>query len=462
MAKAPTSTTFIFADRRKTGRGKSLNNRQKLLKRIKDSIKNAKPEDIGVDGVRKTGTTHGANTYSNPVKVARTALSEPTFHYDPNIGEHEIVLIGNDHWLKGDEFPIERGQGGSGGGGSGSGPGEEGEDDFIINISRSEFFDVFFEDCELPDLKETHEKDLPEAVWQRAGFQKVGNPGQLSVIRSFKLSKARRLALTKDARDELEKLEEEELDLLEQMDTEIRDPIATPAEWIRERLEVIEARILELRYKVANICIFEDVDLRYRKHDRIQVKASDAVLVMIMDISGSMDEDKKRMARKFFSLQYAFIKRRYPQTDLIFIAHTDEPEEMTEEEFFTTRKSGGTIVSPAWALAHQIIRERYDAAQTNIYVSYAGDGDNWDSDNPLVIEEVEGSGMLAKLRHAVYVQVGQSFAASYGSGPGLWNVMQSIASTNKKLDLTKIADENDVFDAFKNLYGKKAKAKSRA
>lgn len=451
---APASTTFIFVDRRKTGRGKSLNNRQKLLKRVKDSIKNAKPEDIGTEGVHKTGAIQGSNMHTNPVKVARTALSEPTFHYDPHAGKQEVVLIGNDRWLKGDEFPIERGDGGNGSG-AGNGPGEEGEDDFIINISRSEFFDVFFEDCELPDLKETHEKDLPEAVWARAGFQKVGNPGQLSVIRSFKLSKARRLALTKDARDELEVLEKEELDLLEQMETEIRDPIATPISWIKERLGVIEARILELRNKVASVSTFEDVDLRYRKHERVQVKASDAVVFVVMDVSGSMDEEKKRIARKFFSLQYAFIKRRYPQTDLVFIAHTDEPHEMTEEEFFTTRLSGGTIVSPAWALVHQIIKERYDATQTNIYVSYAGDGDNWDSDNPLVIAEIEGSGLLTKLRHAVYAQVGHSFAASYGGGPSLWNVMQSIANTNKKLGMTQISDENEVFDAFKRLYGKK-------
>lgn len=450
MATTPTSTTFIFADRRRTGRGKSLNNRQKLLKRIKESIKNAKPEDIGNEGVRKAGTPTVGNTFTNPVKVAKTALAEPTFRYDMHGGEHEVVLIGNDRWLKGDEFPIERAEG-SGGDGCGSGPGEETEDDFIINISRSEFFDVFFEDCELPDLKETHERDLPEAVWQRAGYQKVGSPGQLSVIRSFKLSKARRLALTKEARDELELLEAEKADLEGQLQTEIRDPVATPVKWIRERLKVINAHISELKERIRSITLFENIDLRYRKHERVQVKASDAVLIMIMDISGSMDEDKKRMARKFFSLQYAFIKRKYPQTDLIFIAHTDEPHEMTEEEFFTTRLSGGTIVSPAWALAHQIIKERYDATQTNIYISYAGDGDNWDSDNSDVVKEINT--LLPKLRHAVYVQVGLSFAANFGGGVSLWAVMSTIAESNKKLGLIKIESENEVFDAFKSLYG---------
>ncbi len=450
-------TTFIFIDRRHTGSGKSLSNRQKLLKRVKDSIRNAKPEDIDADGIGKVDQASSGNTHTNPVKVARIALSTPTFRYDMNAGEREIVLVGNDHFLKGDEFPISRSEGGAGGTGVGSGPGEEGEDDFIINISRTEFFDVFFEGCELPDLKETHEKDLPEHVMQRAGFQKSGNPGQLSVIRSFKLSKARRLALTRDDRDRLEKLEAEQADLLGQLAAEVRDPLLMPVRQIKLRLKVIEQELEALQSKIARVSMYEDLDLRFRKTERVKVKASDAVLIMIMDISGSMDEEKKRMARKFFSLQYAFIKRLYPQTDLIFIAHTDTPEEMTEEDFFTTRKSGGTIVSPAWALAHRLIRERYDPEQTNVYISYAGDGDNWPSDGPSVVQEIEASTLLTKTRHVVYVQVGQSFAASFGGGPTLWSVMSDISQRHKKLACLKLNEEQEVFDAFKTLYKRRVK-----
>jgi len=444
---SPPVANFIFIDRRNTGRGKSSNNRQKLLKRIRDSIRNAKPEDIDAGGVHRAGSAHGANSQTNPVKVARQALTEPTFHYDPNSGEHELVLIGNDVWLKGDEFPMSKGKGR--GKGSGSGPGEQGEDDFIINISRSEFYDVFFEDCELPDLKETHEKDLPEHVMKRAGFQKVGNPGQLAVVRSFKHSLARRLALTKPSRDELMELEDE----LKYLMSDNAEHESTDL-WA-QRVLAVTTRIAELKRKVDGIGLYEEVDLRYRKTEKVQVKASDAVLCMLMDISGSMDEEKKRMARKFFTLQYAFIVKKYPQTDLIFIPHTDEAEEVDEEEFFTTRKSGGTVVSPAWALLHTIIKERYDANQTNIYVSYAGDGDNWDSDNPNVTKEIVESGLMAKLRHAVYVQVGQSFGAGYGGGPTLWSIMQNIASSSKKLAMIKIADEHAVFDAFKTVYKKR-------
>ena len=448
------TTTFIFVDRRKTGRGKSLNNRAKLLERIKESIRQAKPSDIDAGGVKAAGGQTSSKSFVNPVKIAKDALHEPTYRYDSASGEYETVLVGNDRWEKGDKFIIERSGGGKGGSGEGSGPGEDGEDDFIVNISRSEFFDVFFEDCELPDLLETNEKDLPEAVWKPAGFQKEGNAAQLSVIRSYRNSIGRRRALAAGLRDELQELEEE----LEKIEEFLSgNPLS--ASYEAKRKETVK-RIEEIKTKISVIPFFEKVDLRYKKSERIQVKQADAVLVMVMDISGSMDEDKKRTARKFFSLQYAFIKRKYPNTDLIFIAHTDGAEEMTEEDFFTTRKSGGTIVSPAFELAHEIIKTRYDVQQTNIYLSYAGDGDNWDSDNQHVIAQLEEKGLLAKLRHAVYVQVGLSIAGtfSYNSGVSLWNVMTSISRTNPKLHAVKIPDDIEVFPAFRKIYGKKKAA----
>lgn len=451
---APVRTTFIFVDRRKTGRGKSLNNRQKLLDRIKESIRSAKPEDIG-GSVKGAVNSHSSRNLVNPVKIARDALHEPTYHYAPNAGHRDVVLVGNDHWERGDKFPVDGGGSGKGNG-NGAGPGEDSEDDFIVNISRSEFFDVFFEDCELPDLKETAEKELPEAIWKPAGFQKEGNAAQLSVIRSYRNSIGRKRALTVDAREELEELEKEQARLQVLLDENALNASANAA-W-----KTVTARIEELRTKIGAVPIFEKVDLRYRKSEKIQVKSADAVLVMLMDISGSMDEDKKRIARKFFSLQYAFIKRKYPNTDLVFIAHTDSPEEMDEEEFFTTRKSGGTVVSTALALANSIISSRYDADQTNIYLSYASDGDNWEEDNPKVLDELEGKGLMSKLRHAVYAQVGHSYAAGWGGATGstLWNVMQSAAKSNPKMHAIKIAEEVEVFASFKKIYGKTTKAKA--
>lgn len=446
MDKLPT-TSYIFVDRRKTGRGKSLPNRQRLLRRIKDAIQAAKPKDIDSGGVKNM--TGGAGQAVNPVRVAKHSLHEPSLHYAKNSGKHDIVLIGNDEWERGDDFPMngeEEGQGGVGG------PGEDGEDDFIVNVSREEYLKVFFEDCELPDLLDNHQKEIPEYLPKHAGFQKHGNPGQLSVKRSFKNSLGRRLALTKNARDELAELEAEYQELMIELGTNTN--LQREIE-LHTRMTEVELRLTELRTKIASTPYFEELDLRYTKKEKVLVKAAQAVFMMLMDISGSMDEEKKKMARKFFSLQYAFIHRKYPQTDLVFIAHTETPEELTEEEFFTTRKSGGTVVSPAYALAHKIIKERYDANETNIYLSQASDGDNWDHDNGACLTELEEKGLLAKLRHMSYAQVGQSFASGFGGGSTLWNVLESISKESKKLSMVKIDDISEVFDAFHKIYKKK-------
>jgi uncharacterized sporulation protein YeaH/YhbH (DUF444 family) len=175
-----------------------------------------------------------------------------------------------------------------------------------------------------------------------------------------------------------------------------------------------------------------------------------------------MDEERKRLGRKFFAMQYAFIKRKYPNTDLVFIWHTDHAEECDEETFFTTRMNGGTVISPAIALAHSIVKERYDATQTNIYFSYAGDGDNYHTDNKEVMAEFEERGFLTKLRHAVYVQVGSEMNNSWGgmqSGQAaFWTAMSSVANTSKKMHMVKLKEESEVFTQFKKVYGR-AKAK---
>lgn len=440
--KLPT-TTYIYVDRRKTGKGKSSGNRQRLLDRIKDTIRSAKPDDIASGGVK--GTSPG---FSNPVRVARDALHEPTFHYALRSGVNEIIFIGNDQWERGDEWQIQYDEGGGGGAGQGGG----GEDDFIINISRDEFLNIFFEDCELPDMHETSERVIPETVQKPAGYQKDGTAARLSVIRSYRNSLGRRNALIGRDKTELEELEEELVGLEEALAT---DPPHPPAVM---RAGEITVRITELKQKISSVPFFEKFDLRYRRSEKVDIKQADAVLFLLMDISGSMDEDKKTIARKLFSLQYAFIRKRYPQTDVIFIAHTDDAEEMTEEDFFSTRKSGGTTVSSSLVLAHSIIKQRYDPDKTNIYLSYAGDGDNWPMDNQVVLSELEDNGLLSKLRHAVYSQVGVGYSWNTGSD-SLWNVMSSVSNTTHKLDLLKIRTDDEVFPAFRKVYANRKSGK---
>ena len=436
---------FIFVDRRKTASNKSAPNRQAFIRRIKSSIRNSNPNNIGAS-VGNVST----NTSSNPVRVARERLHEPSFHYDSGTGHHDIVLIGNDQWERGDEFPIQDGSGGNGRGNGGGEPGEGGEnteDDFLVEVSANEFLDIFFEDCELPNLEETAERVVPELQPKNAGFTKEGNPSQLRVLRSYKQAMPRRKVLSLSSLEEIEKIQNE---IEEYKNGTHAECVGKTDEEIGFIIVGLLERIAELQLKISKIPFFEKMDMRYAKTEKQMVKTADAVFLMIMDISGSMDEEKKRIARKFFALQYAFIKRKYPQTDLVFIAHTETAQEMTEEEFFSTRISGGTIASTSYELAIKIIDERYDVALTNIYVSQASDGDNFYADNNKVKSLLLDNGLLTKIRYMSYANVGQQYGLSYSDT--LKDVMNLVKRQTNKLAVVEIVRESEVYNAFRKVY----------
>lgn len=428
---------MIFVDRRKTAKNKSAPNRQALLRRIKQAIRKSAPNQIG------SSVTNMQGGATSPVAITRNILHEPTFHYDTGSGTYQVVVVGNDQFERGDKIPSSS----SGGKGSGksndAGNSGGGEDDFLVQVSTDEFLSIFFEDCELPNLEETSERVVPEMQPRHAGFTRDGNPASLRVVRSYKQALPRRKILTRDDTNQLLILQEE-LDELKK---------AEQTEEVQNRIIELNAQIHALQVRISTVPFFEKMDLRYAKTERQMVRTADAVFVMIMDISGSMDEEKKRMARKFFALQYAFIKRKYPNTDLVFIAHTEEAFEMDEDEFFSTRISGGTIVSTSYDLALEIINKRYDHTITNIYISQASDGDNYFSDNPRVQELLlKPNGVLSKVRHMSYANLGPVYASAYGDS--LRDVMMKVKSKTDKLSIAGIATVDDVFPQFKKIYQK--------
>jgi len=446
---------FIFIDRRKAGRGKSSSNRQKLIRRIKNFIKSSQPSNIG------SGSVSGSNSKSSsPVKVAGQALDEPWFAYSRE-GEHSIVIIGNDQYDRGDEIQLpEEDDDGPGG----AGHGENGEDEFIVNVARDEFLDLFFEDCELPNLTNEKFTEKLDNKLQQSGFSTTGNPSQLSIIRSYKQMIGRRRALSSPYRKELEELELELKSIYDEVALASTDKNLLLLKY-SGRIHEIETRIQILQRKIVAIEGFDKTDLRFRKKEAKPLKTVDAVLIMVMDISGSMDENKKMIARRWFALLYAFIKRRYNNTELLFIAHTNEAFEMSEADFFTTRVNGGTSVSPALKMINQIIKERYDPNQTNIYVSHASDGDNWENDNDLVLDEMVGEGnLMRKIQFFSYVEVGKSLNGTWRNmatsrdDTSLWKSYMSVREKSQKnISLAIIETADDCYSVFKKVFkrGKK-------
>jgi uncharacterized sporulation protein YeaH/YhbH (DUF444 family) len=446
---------FIYIDRRKAGRGKSLPNRQKLIKRVKQFIKQASPQNIGNSGVSSNNNT------TSPVRVTGSALEEPRFAYARG-GIDTIIVIGNKEYNRGDEIQVPDAEDGSAVGQ----PGESGEDSFIVNVAKDEFLNLFFEDCELPNLTNEKYTEKLDKTQQPSGFSSVGSPAQLSVIRTYKQSLGRRWALMRPYKDELEELQKQ------LNDAEEKHKLEQTKELEDERSK-LEQKIIAIKEKIYFLNSFDKSDLRFRKKEAKPLKTVDAVLIMVMDISGSMDEYKKTIARRWFALLYAFIKKRYNNTELVFIAHTDEAFEMSEDDFFTTKMNGGTKVSSALELVNSIIKSRYDCNKTNIYISHASDGDNWDEDNEVVVSQMIGEdAIMEKTQMFSYIEVGKQRLGTAGmwfsntltaanQNTSLWEAYDKArlkhSAKSRKMTLSIIETPDECYQVFKNVFKKDKK-----
>src|SRR5262249_15354166 len=279
-------------------------------------------------------------------------------------GDWELVHPGNKEFVRGDKIPRPEGGGGSGSGETGTG---DSVDDFIFTLSREEFLNIFFEDLELPNLMRTAIAEAEGQKLVRAGYVKEGTPANLSVARTMKTALARRIALSAPLKDELE---------------EARAALAaaTRAGQPQALIVALESRVLELEGRLERLPFLDDVDLRYRHRTTVPRPAARAVMFCLMDVSASMDERKKDLAKRFFTLLYLFLTRKYERVELVFIRHTDEAQEVDEDTFFYDTQSGGTVVYSALELMHQICEARYHRSEWNIYAAQASDGDAFGAD----------------------------------------------------------------------------------
>jgi hypothetical protein len=425
----------IIIDRRKAAnRDRTSENRGRLLRRYKGAIKEQLPKILGdrklLDSIKGGG---------GKVTVPKRDLSEPQFTYGEG-GMKDTVLPGNKDWVEYDTVPKpESGESG------GAGDGPDGMDEFSIVLSRDEFLNMLFEDCELPFMLETLLAKQTETVHENAGFQVAGSPNRLSVIRSYKNSKARRLSSGAMIGAELKELEEEFNRLTAEMvDNDL--PLDHPTS---KRVFELRDQIAELLRRKTVLPLFDSSDLRFRTRIEKKVPKTHATMFMLMDNSGSMGEREKTIARKFFILLYLFLDRNYDQIDLRFISHTTEAEELPEDEFFNTHKNGGTIVSSALDLLIKCIESL--RGKTNIYVAQVSDGDNTGTDNgtcsELLIDDI-----LPYVNYFAYVQVeqegAQNSSPSYYSRNSLWSTYSALSDAHPNHASKQVYHERDIFGVF--------------
>jgi hypothetical protein len=420
-------------DRRLAGKNKSIGNRERFLRRYKDQVRDAVRRAVDGRGIRDIAQ-------GEEIRIPKKDLSEPVFHHGQG-GQRDMVHPGNREYLTGDRIERPKGGGGKGSGKGQAGDSGEGEDDFAFALSKEEFMQVFFEDLALPDLVRTQLAETPEWKSHRAGFTSDGNPSSLHVVRSMRGALGRRIALGGDSRRELHALEDR-VAFLKQHHPD--DPVA-----IKEMLEAKE-RIAALKARLGMIPFLDPIDLRFRNRVRTPVPTSKAVMFCLMDVSGSMDEQRKELSKRFFILLYLFLTRHYEKIDLVFIRHHTQAAEVSEEDFFHARETGGTVVSSALELMDKIITERYSPDQWNIYGAQASDGDNWHHDSGRCRELLTNK-LLPACRYFAYVQVAEE-------EQNLWEEYSRLASTHRQFAMRKAVEASQIYPVFRDLFKKEGVA----
>lgn len=417
-----------FIDRRLNGKNKSTVNRQRFLRRYKEQIKESVADAVNRRSI--TNTESGED-----VSIPTRDIKEPMFHQGKG-GVRERVHPGNDQFIRGDK--IDRPKGGQGSGGSGEGEASadgEGSDDFVFQISKDEYLDILFEDLALPNLKKNQVNKITEWKTHRAGFQTSGVPSNISVVRSLQQSLARRTAMTAGKRRLISELEEE----LERIQR------SEPPQIMEEMR--IKQEIEELRNKIDSVPFIDTFDLRFKNYEKRPIPSSQAVMFCLMDVSGSMDQATKDIAKRFYVLLYLFLTRTYENVEVVFIRHHTQAKEVNEHDFFYSQETGGTIVSSALKLMHEIIEARFPLGEWNIYGAQASDGDNWADDSPRC-KELLSNKLLPYCQYYAYIEITRR------SHQTLWHEYEKLQASFDNFAMKNIRSVEDIFPVFRELFQK--------
>ncbi|HVZ06770.1 YeaH/YhbH family protein [Rhodopila sp.] len=424
-----------IVDRRLNPSGKNLANRQRFMRRAKAQIRKAVHESAGNRSIRDADD-------GGEVVLPAQGVHEPTFRRSGSGGVRDHLLPGNKEYIAGDT--IQRPPSGGGGSGSEGSPDGEGEDDFRFALSRDEFVDLFLEDLELPDLAKRRVVNAEAPTWHRAGYSVSGSPANLALNRTVRNSLSRRIALRRPKPHELQAL---------------RDAIAALKE-SGDEAGALELE-LELRRKERRtglIPYIDPIDVRYKRFDPMPRPVAQAVMFCLMDVSGSMTEHMKDLAKRFYVLLYIFLKRRYKNVDVVFIRHTHQASEVDEDTFFHSPETGGTVVSTALEEMQRVIDERYSPDSWNIYAAQASDGDNTASDNDKTAALLTRV-ILPACQYYAYLEVGRD---SEHFPPGfirrdsdLWQTYSAIIKAGAPMAMRKVGHRRDIYPVFRELFAKK-------
>lgn len=329
------------------------------------------------------------------IVIHQDEIEEPNFNFDMSTGERDVIFTGNKTLHKGDKISKPPSSDEDGTEGSDTG---EGFDEFSFTLTKEEFLDLYFSDMQLPDFIKESKKGTAKWKMKRTGYSKEGIPPRLDLVKTLKQAMARRIA-TKSTR------------------------------------------------------YLDDIDLRYKHFTKHPFPVKQATMILLMDISASMGEFEKSMAKKFFLLLYLFLNKVYKHVDVIFISHTQDAQEVTEHEFFYGTETGGTIVSSGLQMAKDIIDTRINLNESNVYIAQASDGDNWPGEEGTINTLMED--LLSKVQYFAYIQTEEAkrkkHKARYGIND-IYTLYAALQSTHRNLQAKHVSSEAEVYPVLRSLF----------
>jgi uncharacterized sporulation protein YeaH/YhbH (DUF444 family) len=429
-----------IVDRRLNPRGKSLSNRRRFIKRAREELTEAVRKATGERSVSDMGG-------ENRVWIKADKLKEPQIHHSSDHGERDHVLPGNKQYQEGDR--IKRPKSGSGGArASQAAEDGEGQDSFQFALSQEEFLDIFFEDLELPDLLRKQMKASDSFTPVRAGHSVSGSVSNLNLKRTMRNSLSRRIALKRPRPADIAACEAEIEGLA---GADAPDDIA--------RRDALTIQLEEHRRRSRRVPFIDPVDVRYNRFELTPQPVTSAVMFCLMDVSGSMTEHMKDLAKRFYKLLYLFLGRRYKNVEIVFIRHTHLAREVDEETFFLSTETGGTVVSTAFEEMLRVIAARFPRDQWNIYAAQASDGDNISSDNVKVATLLKQK-ILPLCQYFAYIEVKEQGGRDMTTD--LWRTYDQMIKAGDPIAIRKVSERGQIYPVFRELFAREQSQGQRA
>jgi uncharacterized sporulation protein YeaH/YhbH (DUF444 family) len=423
-----------IVDRRLNPQGKSLSNRQRFIRRARKELTEAVRKASGERSLTDLGD-------QERVWIKADRLKEPQIRHSTDQGERDYVLPGNKQYEEGDR--IKRPQQQGGGRGSEAADDGEGEDAFQFALSQDEFLDIFFDDLELPDLLRKQMKSSDSFTMVRAGHAISGSITNLNLKKTMQNSLSRRIALKRPRPADIAAREAEIAELEDAEGADI------------ERREELEALLEVQRRRSRRIPFIDPVDVRYSRFEQVPQPVTSAVMFCLMDVSGSMTEHMKDLAKRFYKLLYLFLGRRYKNVAIVFIRHTHQAREVDEETFFMSTETGGTVVSTAFEEMLRVVAARFPRDQWNIYAAQASDGDNTSVDNGKVALLLKQK-ILPICQYFAYLEVKDQDGRDLTTD--LWRTYDLLIKAGQPIAMRKVSERGQIFPVFHDLFSNNVQA----